>query len=493
MATHPNQFYEQLLAAFRDGGGQPAVVHYDERYSYDDLYAAMRRINGRLSSRRNESIAVYAEKSLPAYAAIFSSILSGNTWVPVNPVLPWARVQSMLELADAKIVLTDQPPAGAFQAFADANGIEIIDLAVAESGADADFDLGGIDPDGVAYIMFTSGSTGVPKGVPMTHVNYINFVDNAMALLPFENGDVFSDYHDFGFDLSVFYLFCAPLVGGAFAPGIEERDRLMPLRHIVENGVTVLSSVPSIVSRIRQAKPSGLVETPVRIAFLCGEPFRLDILAYCQDVLRIPNIYNFYGLTETGVENFHHHCQTDDVEVYAEAGYVPIGLPLPGNDVQVDENGELSIAGEQLMTGYLGGVGADRFFEDGGVRWFRSGDRVEVYKDKYFCKGRLDSQVKVSGYRIDLMDIEAHMRRVDGVDDAVCFVVSRGERDFIVGAYKAVGGIDEARLPTTLGESLPPYMVPRALVRIDEMPLNKSGKVDRPRIRDMYESLEQTA
>ncbi|MCW8914504.1 MAG: AMP-binding protein [Magnetovibrio sp.] len=486
MTMSPKDFYKKLHTAFADGGSRDVYVHYQERHSYDELYSVMCRLNTKLSAYRGQAIGVYSGKSFSAYGAIFASIISGNTWVPINPVLPWNRIVNMLDAAQAKVLIVDSDLSDEFSAYVVANEIELIDLRNLPK-EETSFDLSRIDDDGVAYVMFTSGSTGVPKGVPMTHVNYINFIENALNILPFEDGDVFSDYHDFGFDLSIFYLFCAPLVGGAFAPGVDDRDSLMPLRHIQENKVTVLSSVPSIISRVRQLNPRGPVDTPIRIAFLCGEPFRLDILEYCQDVLELPNIYNFYGLTETGVENFYHPCQKGDVETYAEMGYVPIGTPLPGNDVDISEDGELVLAGEQLMSGYLGGRGVERFFEEDGKRWFLTGDRVVLYKDKYFCKGRLDSQVKVSGYRVDLMDIEAHLRRIDGISEAVSFVVSMGGREFIVGAYQGNPNMDGEGIRAALSKMLPDYMIPRSLMNVDEMPLNKNGKVDRPKIRELYE------
>ena len=128
-----------------------------------------------------------------------------------------------------------------------------------------------------------------------------------------------------------------------------------------------------------------------------------------MDKLRVPEVYNFYGLTETGVENFHHRCRRSDVESYADVGYVPIGLPLPNNDIRIGEGDELWLSGCQTTPGYLGGVGADKFTELDGKRWYLTGDKVVNFKELWFCKGRLDSQVKVSGHRIELMDVEAHL------------------------------------------------------------------------------------
>ena len=486
--TTPETFYRRLRKAIGTGGAAPAYRYFDERRTYDDLFDAMRAVNAVLDGRRRQGIALHTGKGLAAYAAVFAVLISDNVWIPISPDQPAARIIHMLELSRARVVLTDRPLAKAAAAYAADNAIAVLSLdEILAAGTRADFEPRGFARDDVAYIMFTSGSTGTPKGVPMTHENYINFVDNALAILPLRQGDVFADYHDFGFDLSVFYLFCCVLVQGAFAPGIEDRDRLVPLRHLRENEVTVLASVPGLIARVRALRREGEVRVPVRILFLCGEPFRLDILDYCQRNLAVERIYNFYGLTETGIENFHHECQPGDVERYSPMGFVPIGRPLKGSDIRLTDDEELLLSGCQITPGYLGGIGVERFETIDDVRWFHSGDKVVPWDGVYFCKGRLDSQVKVGGYRIELMEIETHLRRVDGIDEAVCFVVADGEREFIVAGLhgQECPVLDQVR--DALADTLPSYMIPRRVFHLDAVPLNKSGKIDRLRVRRVYE------
>lgn len=488
LITPARKFYSEMYKRMVAAGSAPFYRHYDETYNYIDAVRIIRSINASLSGKRHRGVvvAVYADKCFPAYAAIYASIFSGNIWLPINPEIPPSRVAAMFELAQPTVVLTDRPMPLELQNSVDHLDATVIDLFEAASQPGIDFDFQEIDDQDVAYIMFTSGSTGVPKGVPMTHANYISFIDNAMEILPLENGDVFSDYHDFGFDISVFYLFCCPLVGGCFAPGVIERDRLMPIAHLKKHGVTILASVPSIISRIRLIQRNGPLESSVRVLFLCGEPFRLDILKYCFESIRPQCVHNFYGLTETGVENFTHRCSEKDLEEFAEIGFVPIGQPLPRNLIHLTDEGELMLAGPQLTPGYLGGVESERFQSIDGVLWYRTNDRVIQYKGQFFCKGRLDSQVKLNGYRIELMDIEAHLRRLDGIEEAVCFVHSVGDRSYIVAIVQAPGGIDTTGVQSNLLKSLPAYMVPRAVELVSELPLNKSGKVDRAGIQKDY-------
>ena len=402
----------------------------------------------------------------------------------------------MIKLADIDLILTDRPlPAALERLEIPSENLK----AVAQKASPKAFGSvltshTSFEAEDIAYIMFTSGSTGTPKGVPMTHLNYIHFIETALDILPFRQGlEVFSDYHDFGFDISIVYLFCAPFVEGAFSPGLTEQERLMPLAHMRKNGVTVLASVPSLLSRIRMLKKDGVKDIPLHILFMCGEPFRLDLLAYAFDKMTAAHIYNFYGLTETGVENFHHKCTPDDVARFKDQGYVPIGTPLPGNPIQLTDDNELLLGGCQLTPGYLGDIEREKFRQINGSRWYATGDKVIEHDGFYFCKGRLDNQIKISGYRIELMDIEAHLRLLDQVDEAVCIVVEAGGRRFIAAAYVGEEGLTAADCKTQLKDKLPEYMAPSSVWRLDSLPLNKSGKVDRPALKRLYEESKGAA
>jgi acyl-coenzyme A synthetase/AMP-(fatty) acid ligase len=450
----------------------------------------MLKMNSALSPHRNEKIVVYADKGFSSYAAIFSILLSGNVWIPLSLEIPETRLVEILKQVKPKLILSNLELPLLLDEYAKDNAVENVNMDKLISGNDKrvfkDIDF---KKDDIAYIMFTSGSTGVPKGVPMTHENYINFINNCMEILPFKKGDVFSDYHDFAFDISIFYLFCCPLNEGAFAPVMNESDKIVPLRFMQENEVTVWSSVPSVISRIKSLNPEGSIATKIRIMFLCGEPFSMKVLSYCIDNMAVPNIYNFYGLTETGVENFYHKCSKEDLAEYEQFGFVPIGEPLKGNTVRVTGDKELLLSGCQITPGYLGGVGADRFEVIDGVSFFHTGDIVEQYNEVFFCKGRMDSQVKLKGYRVELMDIEVHMKRFPGIDEAVCFVHKKRNKNVLSSVVKPKNNaaLNTGELMRYISGQLPHYMVPSRIIIQDEIPVNRNGKIDRKKIREMHE------
>jgi acyl-CoA synthetase (AMP-forming)/AMP-acid ligase II len=480
-------FYEEIFKIIQNSA-KLCYVHYDKRHFYPEMYENILRLNTFLYNIRKKRVALFAEKSFENYCGVFAILLSENTWIPINPLQPEIRNLHMLQLAEPSIIITDRPLTKTMDAFAKERGIKIIALyEILADDAVCEVDLGEFSPNDTAYIMFTSGSTGVPKGVPMTHINYINFIQNAMEILPLEKQEVFSDFHDLGFDISIFYLFCCILTESAFVPSLSEMEQFLPIDSIIQNNVTVWSTVPSAISRLMMLRPDDKIETNLKIMFLCGEPFRLEVLDYCYRNLSITHIYNFYGLTETGVENFYHKCQPTDLKLFQKQGFVPVGKPLSGNDILVTEEKELLVSGCQVTPGYLGEIGQERFEVIDGIRWFRSGDIFEKFDDLYFCKGRLDSQVKIDGYRVELMDIEVNLRRYEGIRDAICLLDEKKERNLLIAWIETDSKIDSKALTAFLKQYLPQPLIPKEYHFLRQFPKNANDKIDRIAIKDMYD------
>lgn len=486
---HVKGFYKKLRDTIK-GSDAVSYVYSGQKHTYAELYSQILKVNFALGGFTNEAIVTYTDKKFSTYGAIYGIFLSGNIWVPISLEMPESRVLEIFKQVNPKAVLHNLPLPPSLEDYLKGRGINILDLdEMLKTGKERELTYDGYRKDDIAYIMFTSGSTGVPKGVPMTHGNYINFVDNCMEILPFRKQDVFSDYHDFAFDISIFYIFCCPLAEGAFAPVMKEAEKIMPLSYIQENRITVWSSVPSVISRIQALKPNNTLETKIKIMFLCGEPFSLKVLDYCFNNIRTKDVYNFYGLTETGVENFHHKCSLADISKYEPYGFVPIGRPLKGNDTMITEEKELLLSGCQITPGYLGGINPEKFEAIDDIRWFHSGDIVEEHDGVYFCKGRMDSQVKLKGYRIELMDIEVHMKRFQGVDEAVCFVKEKNNKKSLAAVVRPKKGVDLNldELTNFLSRHLPHYMVPNFIYVQEEIPVNRNGKINRRKIKEDYD------
>ena len=481
-------FYSRMHQIIKNSNFD-CYVHYETKHSYQEMYCNICKLNTTLEKFKNKKIAVISEKSFEAYCSIYAILLTGNSWIPISHALPLNRVAGMIDLSEPDLVLFDEKLDKKITDYFVSKNIPLMNLLdLLKANEQTELELPSFDKDQIAYIMFTSGSSGTPKGVPMTHENYINFIDNAMEIFPFKKGEVFSDYHDFGFDISIFYLFCCILTESAFAPARKTSEQIFFVDNLLKNKVTVWASIPSALLRLKTLNKNRIANFPVKIMFMCGEPFRLDLLEYAFKGLGVQHVYNFYGLTETGVENYYHKCSLDDLETYKNETAVPIGRPLPGNATMVSDDGELLLHGIQITPGYLGGISGEKFLTIDGKRWFRTGDRVEKVGDVHFCKGRIDSQLKHRGYRVDLMDIESNIRKLSTVLEVICFQITSPLRDIIVAAVKAETKIDLPMIKTHLKELLPDYMHPDSVFPISEMPLNKSGKIDRIAIKRMYET-----
>ena len=481
------EFYQKFHSVIRQSE-RDFYNHYDERHSYAELYDYMRRMNSFLDGRSNRRIAVHAEKSFIHYASVFAVILSNNTWVPINPEFPQSRIAEMLLLAQPDIMLTDQKISGDLFLLLENMEVEIVmlqDLIKLPLGHE--FKFTEFKKNDFSMIYFTSGSTGKPKGVPLTHQNYILNVRNILEIVDLKPGEVFADFHDPGFVISIPILFPCVMCEGILAPAINKKDIMFPLGIIQENNVSVLITVPSTMARIRQMRPNGYKETCLHVVIMCGEPLHLDILEYILSGLCVTQIYDFYGSTEAAPWTFYHQCSMKDLKQFQSYGVVPIGKPIVGNAVRIGEDDELWVSGPQITPGYLGDISDDRLVEWGKKRWYRTGDKVVIHDGHYLCKGRLDSQVKIGGYRIELMDTEAHLRILDGVDTAICFVDGEGTQKALVAALYASRDIDLEEVREHLRSRIPIYMVPRKSFILKNLPLNKSGKVDRLAIRKIYQ------
>lgn len=460
-----------------------------DRRSYQDLHKAVRKLSSIFQPLNEARVATYAAKSFDVYAGVFSVLLNGNTWVPLNPLAPDSRNAGMVRQAMPRIILCDRDLGPEMAAAAEAAESRIVRLdKILDGDSEVDLEVPEIRDDAVSMIYFTSGSTGEPKGVLVTHRNYILNVENILRILDVGEEPVFADYHDLGFVISVPVLFPCIMSVGALSPGIDPRDSLLPISHLVENEVSVLITVPSTIARLRKGNRTGVLFDKLRILISCGEPLHKDILDYAFKQMPAADVLNFYGSTEVAPWIFCHRCRPEDLTDYEAFGYIPIGRPIDGNVVKVTEEGELWVSGPQIVPGYLNDRDRDRFPVVDGVRWYRTGDKVVVLGDTFICKGRLDSQIKIGGYRIELMDVESHLRALDGVESAVCFVEGGDLNKVIVAVLITAKLYTLSEVRAFLGGRLPSYMLPRRIHCVKDLPLNKSGKVDRAGIIAEYSS-----
>ncbi len=442
--------------------------------------------------------------------AFVAALQLGRAYVPVDPSSPTGRVARMIELArpgDAVLARCAPPAIAACLRTARIEPILLEDLADDAVGKAAVPPPATPDPDDPAYIVFTSGTTGDPKGVPVPHRALASFAGWLTAVPHLGTDEVVLDQAPYTFDLSVMSLYAALLTGGALfsVTSDDVADPPALFARLAGAPITTWVSTPSF-ARFCVADPRfGRTMLPRLRRFLfCGETLPPQLARDLMERFARAEVWNTYGPTETTVAVT--GIRVDEVMARSDAP-LPIGRPFPGMRVRIADpsdpdrelpagsEGEIVIAGPQLALGYLGADASQRGFVTlaDGRHAYRTGDLGHMDRaGLLFCDGRVDRQIKLHGYRVELEEIESRLRRVRGIDDAAVIAVERdGHPDHLVAfvvpdraAALPASDLTLARvLRDALAAWLPAYALPRSIRRMTALPLTANGKVDRASLR----------
>ncbi|GAA1499945.1 hypothetical protein GCM10009827_004260 [Dactylosporangium maewongense] len=462
-----------------------AVSHGGDHLTYAELDARANRLARELTARgvRPESrVAVALPRGLDLVVALVAVVRAGGCYVPVDTGAPASRIAYILADAAPVCLLTDAATAAELRGDVPA---VLVDgpLPAHDTGPVTGTSLA---PDNTAYIIYTSGSTGRPKGVAVTHRNVLTLFAAAEELFTFGAGDVWTMFHSYAFDFSVWELWGALLYGGRLVvvDGDVARDPRRFAALLRDERVTVLNQTPSAFYPLISEDTTGLALRYVVFGGEALDPSRLRPW-YERHADDAPRLINMYGITETTVHVTFRALSRAD----AAAGSV-IGDPLPSLRAHVLDarlrpvppgvTGELYVAGDQLARGYLDrpGLTASRFVANpfGPGRLYRSGDlAIRTASGDLVYAGRSDQQVKVRGHRVELGEIEAAILDVDGVTNTAVNLHDGRLVAYLVGSST----VDTELVRASLAQRLPSYMVPAAYVRLPALPLTVNGKLDR--------------
>lgn len=420
--------------------------------------------------------------------AALAVLRAGAAYVPLDPAHPAARLAYMITNSGTSLLLTAAETTGLA-------GSDVPELRV-DVDEDTDPDTAPAQtapvscaPGDLAYVLYTSGSTGVPKGVAVEHRSLLNLATNVRPVFPVTAQDRVLQFVSFGFDVAVSDLFF-PWVAGAELHIAQEDERLGEAlqKRLRDSRITYVFLPPSAAMTLPRA-PGALPE--LRTLAVGGEACPAELVERLGEEGR--RIVNAYGPSEATV-----YSTTADLR---PGEPVVIGHAVPGSrayvldrrlrPVPVGVTGELYVAGATLARGYIGrpGMTAERFVADPygppGSRMYRTGDlcRVDAHDVLHYL-GRGDSQVKLRGYRIELGEIEALLAGHADVTVAAAAVRGEGAEQRLVAYLVTTAELPDAVLRAHLAERLPGYMVPDVFVRLPELPLNRSGKIDRSRLPD---------
>ncbi|TDC35561.1 D-alanine--poly(phosphoribitol) ligase [Kribbella albertanoniae] len=467
----------------------------EQRLTYAQLQQIVKAVGADgLASVAPRRVGLVARPTIATYAGYLAAQRLGAAVVPLSAGAPAAYVETLAELADLDAVIDAGPEPAPARSVAK---LVLSGLTLHRSGRRQRAN-GSPEPDDLAYILFTSGSTGSPKGVPIRHRHLTEYIPYCVRRFDVQPGDRFAQTFELSFDPSVFAMFVA-WAGGATVVVPDRDDILAPDTFVSRRAITHWFSVPSVISLAHRFGALRPVSMPgLRWSLFAGEQFTVQQAGTWAAAAPGSVIENLYGPTETSITCTGYQLPSDRDRWPRTSNHsVPIGQPHPHLEATVlgdagpSARGELCIRGSQRFDGYLTPTeNQGRFVRitPGRIErlaqaptaqdWYRTGDLVGWENGELVHLGRLDDQLKVRGHRVEPGQIEGTLRGLTGIENAVVVESNGALHGFYTGHSR-----DPAALLTELRRLLPPYLVPISVRRLISFPTTANGKIDRHRLR----------
>lgn len=486
--AEPPQGPPDLLEVFRRRATAAprvtAVDHGGVAVSYEELSSLARQIAGSIQhpgSAASPRVLLALPPSPSAYAAMIGTLIAGGTFCPIHLSGPEGRNAAVCQAFCPDIVLYERTP----PPFLDALPVTTRRVDVLRPRAQS-LDTPAVELSDVAYVVFTSGSTGNPKGVKVGRRGFSYFLQIAQRYFNSNSGERWAQFSNLGHDLGVMDVFMALTQGGTLVP-LDEAERLRPATAIRDRYLSVWQSVPSVIELMTRAKQLTTENLEsLRVMSFCGEPLhphQLEALFKARPDL---SVFNTYGTTETTGFNTLNHLTVSNYRDSCQAGAVAIGDDVPGWNIhlrggETADEGEIVVASDYLSLGYWQDESRTRsafrqveFGRSGTLRSYFTGDRGVRRGSRVYCSGRSDRQIKIRGERIELDEIDGLLREAGF--PAAYTILKDGE---LFSFVEATGDVDQERVRAHLMNALPFHAVPKSVTPLPSLPRNPNGKIDR--------------
>lgn len=495
--------FGSIINSFETHNNKNAFCIKDVYYTYQQLESYTVAISEEIINKlpiSEKVVGVLAVDDILTYATLLAVMFSGKAYVPINPLYPPFRNSSIIKEAGVKAIVSAVDKKQTID-YCGVDNFNYYNSNIKSNFSKISYNKF-ISDDALAYILFTSGSTGVPKGVPISRSNLFAFCDAFLAL---ENNytpdDRFLQMFDLTFDLSV-VSYLIPLMCGAcvYTVGTPLGVKYTEVYKILEKyDITFALMVPSIITALKPYFEDILLDK-LKYSLFCGEALKLDIINEWQKCVPNALIQNIYGPTEGTVVCFNYNCIPNKIK--SSNGIISIGKSMKGTyAVIIDENnsiiediskGELCISGPQITKGYFNNPemnnksfinlnyrGEERMF-------YKTGD--VCYKDEegfYMFCGRVDQQIKVQGYRIELSEVEHYAEKFAKGEEvaAVTRINKQGNTEIVI--FIKTSNDIKKELYNAMRKALPSYMLPSEIITLNKFPYNSNGKINRKELHEL--------
>lgn len=479
---------ETINFRMNEYGNKVAIFDNNKSFTYNELNNMSVSIMNYLNDNgidTEDIVVIYMERSYLSVCSTLGILKSGAAFLPIDTKTPLERIRQIINLSKAKIVLSDRDIDFGIKQI---NVFEILNYKKERLLFHRS-----IAPNNLAYVIFTSGSTGQPKGVMIEHGGMLNHIKEKIRILEMDCTSIVAHNASISFDISVWQIIAPLYVGGTIV--VFSEDTIMNVRKfnnlLYDKKISIFEAVPTYLNLlIDELKKYQREFIGLKYVLSTGEELTSSLCRKWFDVFENIPLVNAYGPTET----------SDDIThfiLYKGQGYnqIPIGIPIKeanftvvnerGERCQVGEKGELLVSGVCVGRGYINNEAETQksFFYDSeaGEKAYRTGDIVSLNVDgNYYYLGRKDTQIKIRGNRVDLIEIENTLMNYTGIDLAV--VLFNAEISSLNACVVSKVDIDLNALNSYLRDILPTYMIPSYIIKVEEIPVNINGKIDKQKL-----------
>ncbi|MDA3969554.1 AMP-binding protein [Helicobacter ibis] len=470
----------------------------DKTFSYEELDRDSSTLANSLLENKGERVLIFCFRSYLTYVSILACIKANLTFIPLNPKFKKERLKLMIQNAKATKIVVDESCKELFLELQNELKLELEVFSTIKKSSTNN--LYKVAQNEVAYILFTSGSTGIPKGVQVSRDNLFAYISKMQKLLKITPQDRISNFFDITFDVAMHDIFCT-LLSGAKLCVIPADSLINPIKFIQQKELTIFYAVPSLIkflSKLKALKEEALPS--LRLSMFCGEALSLKNAQAWATCANRSKVYNLYGPTETTIVATQYLCYKFGKpcnEALNEEG-IPLGFPLEnleislrdenGKEVENGEMGEIWISGDQVALGYLDDEPKtnEKFIHINNKNYYKTGDigiKKQIGNELLYCYcGRIDDQVKIQGYRIELLEVDLKLSKITNLP-SIAVVITENGINKLIGVIEAIE-INQAEILAKCKEEMPNFMIPSKFVTLERFPINANGKIDRNKIKE---------